>query len=871
MPGARIEPQCPSSNSLQGIRDLSQCCGRDVITPRERLAPRRRHPTFWHGGRWALPLALLAAMALAGCHRPSASRASVPKAETAMPTASVTAQPILPPTPTAAPTPTPDPALLQRQMAQAMSDGDYALAISLGESLVALAPPEGEAARYLMLGRAYIEESRHAEGAQALITAFEQAPDDALRAEILGVLGNLYESVGQWQAAIEIYERYLALDGEAADYVRLRLAQAYKALGDEARVQETLLAIDSATLPAAKQALALQELAEARRRSLDIDGALAAYDQILSFAQSRTYRAQVELLRAQTLLEGVRVNDAHAAFERILRDYSGTAASAQALQALEQAKKSKLDDLERGKIYCDAGQYPAAVEALLRYLKQSRPTNRAEAQYYLAQAYSQQRQFSQAYEAYDGALESIAKANKAEQEKLMPLLGQVWMGKGLAVARHGGDAASIYYEFWRQYPSHPLAADALYRAASWAETEIGWATAGEYYGLFRKHYREDGRTAEALFRQGLAAYETGDAGAAVVLWSQLLVDLPATSVSQRARVLTWLGRAARDLGDETAAQALWAQAYALAPDLYYGLRAYDLAHDITPRIAGMPIAPILPADISDSDWKEIERWVGSWYTATLPLTDTVRIQGLTQRARTLWRIGWHDDADALYREALRQLNDHPRGLLDLAWRCTAEEAHPYAIAAAVRLITLGRAAEAEPAPVALWRVAYPTHYGHLVAAEATRYRFDPLLFLALIRQESRFDPRAVSSAGATGLTQVMPATGEWIAGRINDSGYRHRLLTRPVVSVRYGTWYLNMLLGQYDRDWVAALVGYNAGPGNLARWTNGQPISDHDLFYEMIPNQQAQDYVRLIYQQYRVYQRVYAGEEAGALSEEIAR
>lgn len=800
---------------------------------------------------------------MAGCRQPSASRASIAKVETIAPSTSATPQP----TPTL--TPTPDPALLQRQMARAMADGDYAVAIALGESLLALAPQEEQAAHRLALGRAYLEEGRHAEGAQALSTAFEQAQDDSMRTEILGVLGNLYETLGQWQAAIEVYERYLALDGEAAAYVRLHVAQAYKALGDDARVQETLLAIDLGALPASKQALALQELAEARRRSLDIDGALAAYDQILSFAQNRTYRAQVEMLRAQTLLEGVRVAEAHAALERILSDYGGTPAAAQALQALDEAKKAKLDDLGRGKVYYDAGQYAAAVEALSRYLKQQRPASKAEAQYYLAQAYTQQRDFGRAFDTYDEALETISKANKAEQERLLPLLGQVWMGKGLAVARYGGDAASIYYEFWRQYPAHALAADALYLAASWAETEISWATAGEYYRLFRRHYGEDARVIEALFRQGLAAYETGDVGAAVMLWSQLLVELPETAVSQRARTLTWLGRAAQTLGDEAAAQALWAQAQALAPDLYYGLRAYDLAHGIMPHIALTSAPPLSPAELSEGEWEEIEQWVGVWYTATLPLTDTVRIQGLEHRARTLWRIGWHDDADALYRDALQQLNDHPSGLLDLAWRCTAEGAHPYAIAAAVRLLNLSRAAKAEPAPAALWRVAYPTHYGHLVELEAARYGFDPLLFLALIRQESRFDPRAVSYAGATGLTQVMPATGEWIAGRINDGAYRHQLLTRPVVSVRYGTWYLNMLLEQYDGDWVAALVGYNAGPGNLQRWTNGQPIGDHDLFYEMIPNQQAQDYVRLIYQQYRTYQRVY-GQVSGAGSPDDA-
>ena len=179
------------------------------------------------------------------------------------------------------------------------------------------------------------------------------------------------------------------------------------------------------------------------------------------------------------------------------------------------------------------------------------------------------------------------------------------------------------------------------------------------------------------------------------------------------------------------------------------------------------------------------------------------------------------------------------------------------ISCAERLLNLAREAAAPEAPRALAQLAYPTRYGHLVSAEAEQRAVDPLLFLALVRQESRFDPRAVSYAGALGLTQVMPATGSWIAAQLGESSYRNDLLLRPVVSVRYGVWYLAMLLDQQERDWIAALVGYNAGPGNLQRWSGGQPIGDYDLFYETLPVAQTQTYLRTIYQQYRRYQEIY--------------
>ena len=97
----------------------------------------------------------------------------------------------------------------------------------------------------------------------------------------------------------------------------------------------------------------------------------------------------------------------------------------------------------------------------------------------------------------------------------------------------------------------------------------------------------------------------------------------------------------------------------------------------------------------------------------------------------------------------------------------------------------------------------------------------------------------------------------WPEEPLTAADYRHEMLTWPERSVQFGTWFLNLLLGEYDGDWIAALVGYNAGPGNVANWTGGQPIVDHDLFFETLPSQQAQDYVRYIYEQYSRYRQIY--------------
>ena len=258
------------------------------------------------------------------------------------------------------------------------------------------------------------------------------------------------------------------------------------------------------------------------------------------------------------------------------------------------------------------------------------------------------------------------------------------------------------------------------------------------------------------------------------------------------------------------------------------------------------------------DWEAIAGWVHALPRAEGALGATVAQDPLLQCGTALWRLGWEEDAVNSYR-ALRDKawDNDPPGLMALMRAFDDLGVHMLTISTADRLLALGRKAGAPEAPPALLKLAYPTTYGHLISAEAQKQNLDPLLFLALVRQESRFNPHAVSYAGASGLTQVMPDTGTWIASQLGDTDYRHEMIFRPIVGVRYGVYYLAAALNQNDRNWIAALVAYNAGPGNLQRWSHGKPISDLDLFYELVPVAQTQDYIRLIYQQYRVYEALY--------------
>ena len=116
------------------------------------------------------------------------------------------------------------------------------------------------------------------------------------------------------------------------------------------------------------------------------------------------------------------------------------------------------------------------------------------------------------------------------------------------------------------------------------------------------------------------------------------------------------------------------------------------------------------------------------------------------------------------------------------------------------------------------RTRYPLEYEHVIRAYAHERDLDPALVAAVIYAESRFDPNVRSSAGAVGLMQILPETGEFIARSTGGSDFIEADLRDPDINVRYGTWLLDYLRDRYDGDVATALAAYHAGPGNVDEW-----------------------------------------------------
>jgi soluble lytic murein transglycosylase len=161
------------------------------------------------------------------------------------------------------------------------------------------------------------------------------------------------------------------------------------------------------------------------------------------------------------------------------------------------------------------------------------------------------------------------------------------------------------------------------------------------------------------------------------------------------------------------------------------------------------------------------------------------------------------------------------------------------------------------APLSFWQLSYPRPYSTTVEAAAAEFDVDPLLIWAVMREESRYDPEALSYVGARGLMQVMPTSQVWIAEQLEEDISPGDAFT-PEASIRMGTWFLRFLLDYFDGDLGLAIAAYNSGAGSVDSWQADPLVSNRDDLLRWIGFGETREYLERVSLCYRVYQELYA-------------
>ncbi len=421
------------------------------------------------------------------------------------------------------------------------------------------------------------------------------------------------------------------------------------------------------------------------------------------------------------------------------------------------------------------------------------------------------------------------------------------------------------------YPRHPAAPSALFRMGTLLWNRDRDAAAQQAFEEFVRRYPADKRAAEARYAIGRIYQQAGDVPAAVAAFGELAAQHPGDPLAVEGRWrVGWMRYAA---GDWSGAASLWGAVAATPPPRQRSTGAYWQARALA-RAGGARPARELYEQILEQDpdgyyalWAE-RRLDGTAAAPLLapapgsitpaPLPDVIPPPADVSpfhpsRYAALRDAGVFDLARAELAAVERARGGEPpvaRYLVDAYRRVDG-------YAAAWRLARrLG--GDAALTPAEREELAYPLAFWPAVSQAAETQGLDPLLVLALMRQESLFDPAARSPADARGLMQLLPSTAQRVAATAG-----HPLvdadLYDPETNVSLGTRYLSGLLTRYGGDPVKAIAAYNGGEGAVDRWTSGAVGLEPDEFVETITYRETRDYVKRVLGNYRAYRRLYAG------------
>jgi soluble lytic murein transglycosylase len=697
--------------------------------------------------------------------------------------------------------------------------------------------PEARVARFGLAYSAYLRADWAA--AQSLLSAFiAENGNDYLHARSLFLLARVAETLGDHAGAVDAYSRYEATSGVLTGYAAIRRAAQLRALD---RLQEAAQAYEagaSQPIAAPERVIAYEAAIGIRDAAGQADQALANVAALLDFVRSASYRPTTLMDAANRARALNRPDDARRWLREIVEQWGGAPEAPQAIDDLA-ALGEGTTAYRAATIAFTHQQYVVAISRFDAALAADlTPTERADAQRLRALARRENGDFGTA----QAELEALA----AEQPD-SPIGRQARLDaiqtRGQSGDRDG--ALAGYRAFADSYPDDQLAPEALRRVVemiSWSGDST--ATANAQIALGERYpWSEAGQT--ALHEAATYAWQIGQIEQARAAWRKLG---DANIGPPRAEGYYWAARSEINLGNQDEGRRLLRAAYDAAPNSYYAARAADMLQ--LNEGANLPVGAAITPEAEAAG----NAWIATW--ATDAPTNTLDIAPYRERALELHLVDLRSESLAEWIAARDAAGDNPYALYAVALAALRSNSPYAAVSTAQRLVGLAPVAAGEP-PVAIRQILYPTPYATAVLTESQEFAIDPRVLYALMRQESIFNPDATSWVGARGLAQVMPETGAAIAQNLGIAGFTPDDLYHPVVSIRFGAFYIGAQIERMNGSVQAALAGYNGGPGNAERWAGGTTVADPDVFLQTIDFPETSHYVEVVYANYGAYRRLY--------------
>jgi peptidoglycan lytic transglycosylase len=446
--------------------------------------------------------------------------------------------------------------------------------------------------------------------------------------------------------------------------------------------------------------------------------------------------------------------------------------------------------------------------------------------------------------------QSVAPLTKVgEQDASLKPQAMFNLAEALRRSNRAAEASLTVDRLLAQHPKSKWSEEALYSLASYLGKDRKVDSVARFRQLAAL-FPKSQYAPEATYTIGWQAYQNRSYADAARLLEQHLANYRSPETKYIGESGFWAAKSEERLGNRARALALYDlvnQRYRYGYHGYIsGLRAEKL------RAADPRLKPEQSKPGSDLEAIKTNVLFVEPIQETATGGETVQVS----RANDLEVVGLTDDAVRELNKALEAAPSSPRLNLRLAQVYSVRGENFQATLILRRgYPDIYSYAEAD-VPREAWSIFFPLVAWPTIKEEAKRYGIDPYMAAGLIRQESVFNPNAVSRVGARGLMQVMPATGQQISKKQGGGTITAADLFNPSLNVKLGMNYLAQMLGQFGRIEYAA-AAYNAGPGRAQRWISERGGLDIEDWIESIPFSETRGYVQGVLRYSANYRRLY--------------
>ncbi len=635
------------------------------------------------------------------------------------------------------------------------------------------------------------------------------------------------------------------------DHVLYRLSRAYFLGGDTVAAFSTAERLMESYPDSIWFADASVMIGDYHAKMGNYEKALSVYDAFLSENKKSDNYPTILFLKGKAMEESGKKNEALAIYKQVWVNYPASAAAADAFVGINRLGttegltlaelKKRLDNLYAAGDYDGVIAAAAQLPALLKTNGAALPANVArEIEYLKAKAYFRSSRYESARALFEALIANRGAIPAAE------LL--YWRARTYDRLEKDDTAVGYYLDVFRTYPTDSLADDSLYLAARTLEEMKRYDEAIRYYETYLATYSRGEEVKSVLWYIGWLYYTKKDYARAGEYFDRMARNY--RDKSDYPQYLYWKARTMEKTGRTPEAIDIFKTIRKNYITTYYSYQAERRLEAL-----GIHVERVAKKETFDEGFwtKDFGR-----YDA---FTSDVRITSHLTRALELMTMNMDADAATEIELVVDRCVGDPDLLIEVARLLRYSGDYYTPILMAARHFSHFFSGYQPGINDVYWQMRYPEGYRKEVERFAKEFGIETSFVYSVIREESLFQPRVISWAGAVGLMQIMPATGKSIAAELGVADFAVDDLKDYRTNVRFGIYYLSGLMTDFDGEKVYALCGYNAGPGNARKWIkNRDPETEMDEFIEAIPFSETRAYVKRILNTESIYRAVYEGD-----------